>query len=108
LHALGLTIVGIYRLFELYNSGLFNDIKHVKTFILVIPLMIVKNFRVKPDVHPELHEVTIMCTCSNSFKTRSIVKQPSRQLYVHVAIHSILGCRNLLILLEKFTKKYKK
>jgi large subunit ribosomal protein L31 len=29
----------------------------------------------KPDIHPEYHEVTVTCVCGNSFTTRSTAEK---------------------------------
>ena len=28
----------------------------------------------KPEIHPNYHEITVSCVCGNSFKTRSTIK----------------------------------
>ncbi len=35
----------------------------------------------KPDIHPDYHEITVTCTCGNTFSTRSTY---SGELHVEV------------------------
>lgn len=64
----------------------------------------------KPDIHPELHEVTVMCTCGNTFKTRSTSTDLKTTLCSHC--HPFYtGAQKFVDTagrIEKFTKKYKK
>ncbi len=36
----------------------------------------------KPEIHPDYHEVTVNCSCGNSFKSRSTYR--SEQLHIEV------------------------
>ncbi|HNX94537.1 MAG TPA: 50S ribosomal protein L31 [Holophaga sp.] len=64
----------------------------------------------KPNIHPELHEVTVHCQCGNEFQTRSTKKE--------LRVETCSAChpfytgkqRDLSITgrVEKFQKKYAK
>ena len=41
----------------------------------------------KADIHPAYHEITVTCSCGNTFQTRSTVKGDSVSLDVCSACH---------------------
>lgn len=64
----------------------------------------------KPEIHPELHEVTVMCTCGNVFKTRSTSQDLKTTLCSRCHPY-YTGAQKFVDTagrIEKFTKKYKK
>ncbi len=64
----------------------------------------------KPEMHPQLHEVTVHCQCGNEFKTRS-VKQELR-VEICSACHPFWTGKQKLLdtagRVEKFNRKYAK
>jgi len=65
---------------------------------------------VKQGIHPELHEVTVTCTCGHTIKTRSTLPELSTTLCSHC--HPFYtGAQKFVDTagrIEKFAKKYKK
>jgi len=65
---------------------------------------------VRPDIHPEYHEVEVRCACGAAWKTRS-TKQELR-LEICSNCHPFFTGRQKLIdtegRVERFTKKYGK
>ncbi|MCL4229540.1 50S ribosomal protein L31 [Candidatus Dependentiae bacterium] len=64
----------------------------------------------KPDIHPELHELTVMCTCGSVFKTRSTAANLKTTLCsrCHPFYTGAQKFVDTAGRIEKFTKKYKK
>ncbi len=64
----------------------------------------------KPNIHPELHEVTVHCQCGAEFQTRSTKKE--LRVEVCSACHSFYTGkqRDMTIAgrVEKFNRKYAK
>jgi len=64
----------------------------------------------KPNIHPEMHEVTVHCQCGFEFQTRSTKKE--LRVEVCSACHSFYTGkqRDMTIAgrVEKFNKKYAK
>jgi large subunit ribosomal protein L31 len=64
----------------------------------------------KENIHPELHEVTVHCTCGNSFVTHST--QSDLRVTLCSACHPFYtGAQKFVDTagrIEKFEKKYKK
>lgn len=64
----------------------------------------------KPEIHPQLHEVTVHCQCGNEFKTRS-AKQELR-VEICSACHPFWTGKQKLLdtagRVEKFNRKYAK
>jgi len=62
----------------------------------------------KQDIHPDYHEVDVVCACGNTFKTRSTVKE------IHVEIcsacHPFYTGKQKMVdtegRVERFRKKY--
>lgn len=65
----------------------------------------------KPDIHPEYNEITVTCSCGNTFQTRSTLGKP-----LHVEVCSVChpfytGKQKILDTagrVEKFRQKYSK
>ena len=64
----------------------------------------------KKNIHPELHEVEVFCTCGASFKTRST--QPSIRATLCSACHPHFTGQQKFVdaagRIDKFQKKYAK
>lgn len=64
----------------------------------------------KPEIHPELHEVTVHCQCGNEFKTRSVKKELRVEICSNchpfwTGQHKLLDTAGRV---EKFNRKYAK
>ncbi|HEY8520222.1 MAG TPA: 50S ribosomal protein L31 [Gammaproteobacteria bacterium] len=63
----------------------------------------------KPDIHPEYKEITITCSCGNSFKTRSTLGE---DLHVEVcsACHPFYTGKQKIVdtggRVDKFRRRY--
>ncbi|ROR34130.1 50S ribosomal protein L31 [Inmirania thermothiophila] len=63
----------------------------------------------KPDIHPRYEEITVTCSCGNSFKTRSTA---GRDLHVEVCsqCHPFFTGQQKIVdtagRVEKFRRKY--
>ena len=64
----------------------------------------------KPEIHPELHEVTVHCQCGNEFQTRSTKKE--LRVEICSACHPFWTGKQKLMdtagRVEKFNRKYAK
>ena len=64
----------------------------------------------KPEIHPELHEVTVHCQCGNEFQTRSVKKE--LRVEICSACHPFWTGKQKLMdtagRVEKFNRKYAK
>lgn len=64
----------------------------------------------KKDIHPEYHEVTVVCACGNTFQTRSTRKE--LRLEICSACHPFFTGRQKLVdsagRVERFQRRYKK
>ena len=64
----------------------------------------------KPEIHPELHEVTVHCQCGNEFQTRST--KPELRVEICSACHPFWTGKQKLMdtagRVEKFNRKYAK
>ncbi len=62
----------------------------------------------KPDIHPEYHEVDARCACGATWKTRST--KPELHLEICSSCHPFFTGRQKLVdpegRVERFTKKY--
>ena len=64
----------------------------------------------KKDIHPELHEVSVSCTCGNAFTTRSTITSIKVTLCSNCHPH-YTGKKKLVDVagrIEKFEKKFGK
>ena len=64
----------------------------------------------KADIHPEYKEVTVVCSCGNSFKTRSTVGEPEIHLEVCSSCHPFYTGKQKFVdtagRVEKFRRRY--
>jgi len=64
----------------------------------------------KPDIHPQLHVVTAICACGNTFETRST--KTELRLEICSACHPFFTGKQKLIdsagRVERFNKRYGK
>ena len=62
----------------------------------------------KPEIHPEYHEVTVVCACGNTFTTRST--KPDLRLEVCNKCHPFFTGKQRYVdsagRVEKFQRKY--
>ncbi len=62
----------------------------------------------KPEIHPEYHDVTVVCACGNTFQTRST--KPDLRLEVCNECHPFFTGKQRLLdaagRVEKFQRKY--
>ena len=62
----------------------------------------------KPEIHPEYHEVVVVCACGNTFQTRST--KPDLRLEVCNECHPFFTGKQRLLdsagRVEKFQRKY--
>ena len=62
----------------------------------------------KPETHPEYHEVEVRCACGNSFKTRST--KAELRLEICNACHPFYTGKQKLVdtagMVEKFERRY--
>ena len=64
----------------------------------------------KPKIHPEYHEITVVCACGNSFPTRSTKKD--LRVEICSACHPFFTGKQKLVdsagRVERFEKRYRK
>ena len=64
----------------------------------------------KPDLHPQLHVITAVCACGNTFQTRSTKKE--LRLEICAACHPFFTGKQKFIdtagRVERFKKRYSK
>jgi len=64
----------------------------------------------KNNIHPEYHEVTVVCACGNTFKTRSTYKSDVLHLEICSNCHPFFTGKQKLVdsagRVERFQKKY--
>jgi len=65
---------------------------------------------VKPDIHPEYHEVNIICACGETFKSRSTKKGDTIKVEICSKCHPFFTGKQKLIdtggRVDKFKKRY--
>ncbi|MGH8656136.1 MAG: 50S ribosomal protein L31 [Gammaproteobacteria bacterium] len=65
----------------------------------------------KPDIHPTYEEITVTCSCGNTFKTRSTL---AKDLHIDVcsACHPFYTGKQKIVdtagRVDKFRRKYKR
>ncbi|MGH8594220.1 MAG: 50S ribosomal protein L31 [Gammaproteobacteria bacterium] len=65
----------------------------------------------KPDIHPRYEEITVTCSCGNTFKTRSTL---AKDLHIDVcsACHPFYTGKQKIVdtagRVDKFRRKYKR
>ncbi len=64
----------------------------------------------KKGIHPEYHDVTVVCACGNSFKTRSTYKSDVLRLEICSHCHPFFTGKQKLVdsagRVERFRRKY--
>ncbi|MGI9333515.1 MAG: 50S ribosomal protein L31 [Gammaproteobacteria bacterium] len=64
----------------------------------------------KPDIHPAYQEITITCSCGNTFKTRSTSENKEMHLDVCSACHPFYTGKQKIVdtagRVDKFRRKY--
>lgn len=64
----------------------------------------------KPDIHPAYTELTLNCSCGNSFVTRSTLGKPSMHIEVCSACHPFYTGKQKILdtagRVDRFRKKY--
>lgn len=64
----------------------------------------------KTNIHPDYHEVTVVCACGNTFKTRSTYKSDVLHLEICSNCHPFFTGRQKLVdsagRVERFQRKY--
>ena len=63
----------------------------------------------KPDIHPEYHQVTVVCACGNTFQTRSTLGE-DLQVEVCSSCHPFYTGKQKIVdsggRVDKFRKRY--
>lgn len=64
----------------------------------------------KPDIHPKYHEITVNCSCGNSFQTRSTLASEALHIEVCAQCHPFYTGKQKITdtegRVERFRKKY--
>lgn len=64
----------------------------------------------KKDIHPAYHDVTVVCACGNTFKTRSTYKDDVLHLEICSNCHPFFTGKQKLVdsagRVERFQRKY--
>jgi len=64
----------------------------------------------KADIHPAYHEITVTCSCGNSFQTRSTLKSAAVAVDVCSSCHPFFTGKQKLVdtagRVDKFRRKY--
>ncbi|KXW55369.1 50S ribosomal protein L31 [Ferrovum sp. PN-J185] len=64
----------------------------------------------KPEIHPEYQDVTVTCSCGNSFVTKSTLGKPNLSVEVCSACHPFYTGKQKIVdtagRVEKFRQKY--
>jgi large subunit ribosomal protein L31 len=64
----------------------------------------------KKDIHPNYHDVTVVCACGNTFKTRSTYKSDVLHLEICSGCHPFFTGKQKLMdsagRVERFRRKY--
>lgn len=66
----------------------------------------------KPDIHPDYHEIEVQCSCGNSFTTRSSIAKKTLQLEICSKCHPFYTGKQKIVdtggRVERFKQKYSK
>jgi large subunit ribosomal protein L31 len=66
----------------------------------------------KPGIHPDYHDITVVCACGNTFKTRSTYKGNQMRVEICSNCHPFFTGKQKLIdtagRVERFQRKYEK
>ena len=64
----------------------------------------------KADIHPNYHEITVTCSCGNSFKTQSSISKPELKVEVCSECHPFYTGTQKIVdtagRIDKFRQKY--
>jgi large subunit ribosomal protein L31 len=64
----------------------------------------------KEKIHPDYHEVMVVCACGNTFKTRSTCKSETLHIEICSSCHPFFTGKQKLVdtagRVERFRKKY--
>lgn len=64
----------------------------------------------KADIHPDYQEITVACSCGNTFKTGSTLKQPELHIDVCSSCHPFYTGQQKMVdttgRVDKFRRKY--
>jgi large subunit ribosomal protein L31 len=67
---------------------------------------------VKEGIHPDYHEITVVCACGNTFKTRSTYKGSQLRAEICSNCHPFFTGKQKLLdtagRVERFQRKYEK
>jgi large subunit ribosomal protein L31 len=66
--------------------------------------------KMKADIHPNYQEVTVTCSCGNSFKTKSVMGKPTFHVEVCSECHPFYTGTQKIVdtagRIDKFRQKY--
>ncbi len=64
----------------------------------------------RPDIHPNYHDITVTCSCGNSFETRSTYSKEALQVEVCSQCHPFFTGKQKIVdsagQVEKFRKRF--
>lgn len=64
----------------------------------------------KPEIHPDYHDIKIVCSCGNSFQTRSTYEKDEMQVEVCSSCHPFFTGQQKLMdtagQVDKFRRRY--
>jgi len=64
----------------------------------------------KPDIHPNYHDIAVTCSCGNSFETRSTISNDSLSVEVCSQCHPFFTGKQKIMdsagQVEKFRKRF--
>ena len=64
----------------------------------------------KPDIHPKYHDITVTCSCGNTFSTRSTYEKPELHLDVCSNCHPFYTGKQKILdtagQVDKFRRRY--
>jgi large subunit ribosomal protein L31 len=64
----------------------------------------------KADIHPNYQEITVTCSCGNSFKTKSVMSKPALSVEVCSECHPFYTGTQKIVdtagRIDKFRQKY--
>lgn len=73
-------------------------------------MLVIKEENMKENLHPDYHEVTVVCACGNTFKTRSTVKGNTLSIDICNKCHPFFTGKKKAVdvsgNVDKFKKKY--
>ena len=70
----------------------------------------IKEDAMKPDIHPEYHEVQVTCSCGNSFTTQSTTEKEKLNIEVCANCHPFYTGKQKIVdtagRVDKFNQKF--